>query len=347
MFQNLKKPYLVAEISANHSGNLKKALKIIKEAKENGANAVKIQTFLPDEMTFDSNHKRFIINDGLWKGYNLWKLYSNAQTPFKWHKELFKYAKHLDITLFSTPFGIRSLELLENLNCPIYKIASFEMLHLSLVKEIAQTRKPMIISTGMSNLKEIEISYNTALKYGAKDIALLYCVSNYPAKIEDFNLQNIKILKKKFGCVVGFSDHSTDNIVAAGAVTAGAMIFEKHIALSGKSKSLDSDFSLRGKELREYKENLEKSYILFKRNNFFRTKDELKNFIFRRSIFAQKDIKKGEKFTKINLTIVRPGDGCSPIYFEKLIGKKSPYNIKKFKPINNDILKKLKIKKII
>ena len=230
--------FLIAEISANHCGNFKLAKKLIKCAKTNGANAVKLQTFTPDTMTINSNKKYFKIKQGLWKGYNLWDLYNKAQTPLKWHKELFRYGKSLGIKVFSTPYDETAVDFLEKLHCPIYKISSFEMTDLNLIKKVSKTKKPLIISTGMANLDEIETSFKVAKRNGAKDITLLYCVSNYPSSINDFNLNNIKILKDKFKCKVGISDHSTDNRVAIASVACGAEVIEKHIALDNQKKGL-------------------------------------------------------------------------------------------------------------
>jgi sialic acid synthase SpsE len=230
------KPFFIAEISANHNGSLKIAKKLIQAAKKYGADAVKLQSYTPSTITIKSNRSEFLIQKGLWKGKTLWDLYEKAQTPFEWHKELFDYAKKLRITCFSTPFDESAVDLLESLNCPFYKVASFEMNHIPLIKRIAQTKKPIIISTGMANLIEIDLAYKTAKKNGAKEIILLYCVSNYPSKISDFNFNNINILKQRYNCKVGFSDHSTENRVVAAAIAAGAEVIEKHIALKGQKK---------------------------------------------------------------------------------------------------------------
>ena len=279
----------------------------------------------------------------MWKGYNLWNLYNDAHTPLKWHKKLFNYGKQIGINVFSTPFDESAVDFLEKLKCPMYKIASFEMTDIPLIKKIASTKKPMIISTGMANLKEIELAYKTARKYGAKDIALLYCVSNYPSKNSDFNLNNIKILKNKFKCKVGLSDHSKDEKIAVASVAAGAVIIEKHIALDNQKKGLDIKFSLKGKAIKRFREAIDLSYKLLGKETFYRHKSEEKNKIFRRSIFAAKDIKKNEKFTKVKIRRIRPGYGLSPIYYEKLLGKKSPLNLYRGEPINRRLLGKLKI----
>ena len=340
-----KHPFFIGEISANHCGNFNLAKKLIKCAKDNGADAVKLQTYTPKTMTVNSNKKYFKINKGLWKGFNLWELYDKAHTPFEWHKELFQYSKKIGIIIFSTPFDETAVDLLEKLKCPIYKIASFEMTDIPLVKKIALTKKPMIISTGMANLDEIDRTYAMAKKFGNNDITLLYCVSNYPAKNSDFNLNNIKILKERYKCKVGFSDHSKDSDIAMAAVAAGAEVIEKHIGIENQKKGLDIKFSLRGKEIKSFRKVIDKSYKLLGKNEFFRNKSENKSKVFRRSIFTIKDIKKGEKLTRNNIKRIRPGYGIEPIYYEKLIGKASPYNLAKNEPLNKDMLKKLKIKK--
>ena len=338
-----KIPFLVAEISANHCGNINLAKKLIKCAKDNGADAAKLQTYTADTMTIQSNKKYFKIKNGLWKGYDLWNLYNEAHTPLEWNKKLFDYGKKLGITIFSTPFDETAVNLLEKLKCPMYKVASFEMTDLLLIKKISQTKKPIIISTGMASMEEIELAYRTAKNYGAKDITLLYCVSNYPSKNTDFNLNNIKILKNKFKCRVGLSDHSKDNRVAIAAIAVGAEMVEKHIALDKQKRGLDIEFSLKGKEIKKFKEDINLAYNLLGKNYFYRNKSEKKSKIFRRSIFATENIKKGEKFNNQNIRRIRPGYGLEPKYYEKLIGRKSPITLDKGQPLKKFILYKLKI----
>ena len=340
-----KIPFLVAEISANHCGNINLAKKLIKCAKDNGADAAKLQTYTADTMTIQSNKKYFKIKNGLWKGYDLWNLYNEAHTPLEWNKKLFDYGKKLGITIFSTPFDETAVNLLEKLKCPMYKVASFEMTDLLLIKKISQTKKPIIISTGMASMEEIELAYRTAKNYGAKDITLLYCVSNYPSKNIDFNLNNIKILKNKFKCRVGLSDHSKDNRVAIAAIAAGAEVVEKHIALDKQKRGLDIEFSLKGKEIKKFKEDINLAYNLLGKKYFYRNKSEKKSKIFRRSIFATENIKKGEKFNNQNIRRIRPGYGLEPKYYEKLIGRKSPITLDKGQPLKKFILYKLKINK--
>ena len=335
------KIFLIAEISANHCGDYVLAKKLIKCAKINGADAVKLQTYTADTMTVKSSKKYFKIKKGLWKGYTLWDLYNKAHTPLKWHRKLFKYGKSLGIKVFSTPFDDTAVDFLEKLNCPIYKIASFEMTDLNLVKKVAETKKPMIISTGMANLDEIDTTVKTARKYGAKDITLLYCVSNYPSKIDDFNLNNIGILKKKSKCKVGISDHSMDNRVAISSVSHGAEVIEKHIALDNQKKGFDIKFSLKGKEIRKFREDIDVASKLSGKETFYRNKSENLSKIFRRSIFSINKIKKGERFTKENIRVIRPGYGMPPKYYNKLLSKKSPININKDEPLKIKILKKI------
>jgi len=338
-----KTPFFVAEISANHNGSLPHAKKLIKIAKKYGADAVKLQTYTPDTLTIKSNKPDFKIRGGLWNGKTLWDLYEKAQTPFEWHKELFDYARKLKIICFSTPFDETAVDLLESLNCPFYKIASFEMNHIPLIKRVSQTKKTIIISTGMANLKEIDLAYKTAKKNGAKEIILLYCVSNYPSKISDFNFNNIKILKKRYKCKIGFSDHSTDNKVVAAAIVAGAEVIEKHIALDGQKKGFDLAFSLKGREIKDYVEFIKDTSLMMGKKYFFRNKSENQSLQFRRSIYAVSNIKKGEIFTRENIRVIRPGFGIQPVYFEKLINKRSPFDIKSEAPLKKSLLKKLRI----
>ena len=319
---------LIAEISANHCGSINQAKKLIHCAKINNADAIKIQTYTADTMTIKSKKKFFKIQNGIWKNYYLWDLYKEAHTPYEWHEELFKFSKKIGIEIFSTPFDETAVDLLEKLNCPRYKIASFEMTDLPLIKKVARTKKPIIISTGMGSLKEISEAYNTAKKNGANDITLLYCVSNYPSKSDDFNMNNIQILKNKFKCKIGFSDHSNDNRIALSAVAAGAEIVEKHIALENQKKGHDIKFSLKGKNIKKFKEDIVFVNKLFKKNIFFRNKSENASKIFRRSIFAVKDISKGERFSIKNIRRIRPNKGIEPKYYSKLLGKISPQNIK-------------------
>lgn len=336
-----KKPFLIAEISANHCGSLKLAKKLIRCAKLNGADAAKIQTYTAETMTLNSRKKYFKINEGIWKNYTLWDLYNKAKTPLEWHKELFAYAKSIQIKLFSTPFDETAVDFLEKLNCPIYKISSFEITDLPLIKKVAQTKKPIIISTGMANMNEIADAYKTAKRNGAKDITLLYCVSSYPSRIDQFNLNNIKILKKKFKCKIGLSDHSTDNIVAICAVASGAEVVEKHIALEKQIKGFDIKFSLKGSEIKKFRKDINQANALVAEKKTFQNNSDHKSKKFRRSIFACQNIKKGELFTKNNIKKVRPEQGLHPKYYNLIINKKSLALIKKNEPLTIKHYKKI------
>jgi len=337
-FKDLKRPFLIAEISANHNGSIKNAKKLIMTAKKNGADAVKLQTYEPSSMTIKSNRKEFKIKKGLWKNFSLWQLFNKAQTPFKWHKELFAYAKKNNILCFSSAFDKNSIDVLEKVNCPIYKVASFEITDLSLIKNISRTKKPVIFSTGLASLDEIENSVKFARKCGIKEIALLYCVSSYPANRDDFNLKNIQILKKKYDCEIGFSDHSNDVDIAKLALSMGATIFEKHIALEGQKKGFDIKFSLKGSEIKRFKNELVNANKILGRESFIRKKNEMDNLKYRRSIYAIKDIKKGEKFTDKNIKTIRPAYGLNPNYYFKILNKKSKKNIKAGTPLNKKFI---------
>ena len=337
--KKLKKPIFISELSSNHKGSIVNAKKIIKFSKKYGADYIKLQTYSPETITLNSKKKDFLLKKGEWKGQYLWNLYKKAHTPFSWHKELFEYSKKIGIKCFSSPFDETAVDLLEKLNTPIYKIASFEITHLPLIKEVALTKKPVIMSTGMASLKEIETAFNLILKHHNK-IILLYCVSSYPANELEFDLSNISFLKKHFNCPIGFSDHSLNSNVAKQAALLGAEIFEKHVAIKNV-KSPDYNFSLKENELKDY---------IFDINNFYKIKNN-KNFIikknvfykdYRRSIYSSKEIKKGELFSHKNIKVVRPAKGLEPKYFTKLIGKKSPFNIEFATPISVKVLKKIK-----
>ena len=323
MFDNKSPPILIAEISANHTGSIQKAKKLILTAKKNGADLVKLQTYEPRNMTINSSLKDFLVKDGLWKDYKLWDLYKEAQTPLKWQKELFDYSKKIKIPCFSTPYDDEGVDLLKKLNSKLYKVSSFEMKDSSLVKKICSIGKPVIISTGLANLKEINEVYKVAKESGCKQLILLYCVSSYPAKNKDFNLNNIDILRKKFKCEIGFSDHSTDNSVAMLAISRGARVIEKHIALDNQKDGLDIEFSIKGREIRKFKEDMLKAWTLLGKNKFLRTGNELKNIKFQRSIYVVNNIKKGEKFSTTNIKRIRPGFSLSANKWSFVLGRKS------------------------
>jgi len=334
MLNNLKigknyKPFIIAEISGNHNGSLKNALKIVRSAAKCGVSAIKLQTYTANTMTINSKKKDFLILDkkSLWKGYSLYKLYQKAHTPWDWHKPLFNEAKKNGLLYFSTPFDHTAVDFLEKFNLPIYKVSSFENTDLRLIKRIAKTKKPLIISLGMANLKEISEAVKTARKSGCKKIILLKCTSDYPAKPEDSNLATIEYLKKKFKCEVGLSDHTLGIGTSIAAIARGATVIEKHFTYNKKLKSVDSKFSL---DFKEMKKLVEESIVAWKsigKIKFKPSKSERRNLKFRRSIYVVKDIKKGQKFNEENIKCIRPGHGIATKYFESILKKASRKNI--------------------
>ena len=339
-------PIFIAEISCNHNGSIKDAKKLIIEAKRAGADFVKLQTYTANTMTIKSDFKDFIIKKGLWKNKNLWELYNKAETPFEWQKELFDFARKKKIKCFSTPFDETAVDLLQNIDCPLYKISSFETNHLPLIKKVAAIKKPMIISTGTATILEIDDAFNVAKKNGCPDITLLYCVSNYPALAEDFNLNNIQLMKNRYKCRIGLSDHSVGSDIAKLAVAAGAQVIEKHIKLPNQKKGFDVKFSADRHEIKKLIQEVKIIYSIMGKNFFYRSKNEKTSDQFKRSIYTIQDIKKGEKISKKNIKIIRPGFGIQPKFYQKLINKKSPYTYKAGRPIKGNILKKLQIKDI-
>jgi len=332
-------PYIIAELSANHNGSIKRALNSIKAAKEAGADAVKIQTYTADTMTVDCDKEDFKITGGLWNGYTLYDLYKEAQTPYEWHKILFDYAKKIDITIFSTPFDETAVDLLEELGAPAYKIASFEMTDLPLVKYIAQTKKPMIISTGMANLEEITETVKVALEEGCPDLALLHCISSYPAPVKQSNLKTISDLAERFGGIItGLSDHTMGTVVATTSVALGACIIEKHFTLDRADKGPDSEFSLEPDELKQLCKDTKIAWQSLGRAGYQKKEAEKSSVKFRRSIYVVKDIKKGDQLSKDNIRRIRPGFGLEPKYYEEVLGKIVKSNIARNTPLSLDLI---------
>lgn len=330
-FFKKKTPIIIAEMSGNHNGSLKQALKIVKAASKAGADAIKLQTYTADTITLNSKNSDFIIHDkkSLWKKERLYNLYNKAHTPWSWHKKIFNLAKKLNIVCFSSPFDETAVDFLEKLNTPFYKIASFEITHLPLIKKVAMTKKPMIISTGLANKKEIQEAINVAKKNGCPKIILLKCTSAYPAKISDTNVTTIKDLKKTFKCEVGFSDHTLGIGASLAAIANGAKFIEKHFTISKKDKGVDSAFSMDVEELKLLVKEAKNAYLSLGKISYKLSSAEKKSKIFRRSIYAKKTIKRGEFFSHDNIKVVRPSYGLSPKYFFRLLGKKSKRLIKK------------------
>ncbi|TBV14582.1 pseudaminic acid synthase [Stutzerimonas kirkiae] len=321
-------PYIIAEMSANHNGDMGVAFRIIDEAKRAGADAVKIQTYRPDTITLKSDLPDFQITDGLWAGRTLYDLYEWAHTPWEWHQPLFEYAHKLGITIFSSPFDNTAVDLLESLNVPAYKIASFEAVDLPLIKYVASTGKPMIISTGMADADEIAEAVEAALEGGCKELAVLHCVSGYPAPAEDYNLRTIPDMIARYGLVTGLSDHTLDNTTAITSVALGVSIIEKHFTLDRSGGGPDDSFSLEPQELAVLCRDTRTAWQALGRVDYGRKSSEQGNVKFRRSLYFVKDIKKGDVITFDTVRSVRPGFGLSPKYLDKIIGKKAAMDIK-------------------
>ena len=335
-------PFIVAEISANHNNNLNRALKLVYEAKKAGADAVKLQTYKANTITLKSKNKEFLINDkkSIWHGKYLYDLYKQGSTPWGWHKKIFDYAKKNKIICFSSPFDEEAVDFLDKLNCPAFKIASFENNHFPLMKKIISKKKPAIISTGASKLQDIRNIVNFFKRKKFKNFALLKCTSSYPSSATESNLKTISDLRKKFNIEVGLSDHTPGIGAAIIAIAYGATIIEKHFTLSRKGGGLDDSFSIEPNELSLLVEESRRAWLSKGKTFYGITKSEKKSLIFKRSIFTTKNIKKGEIFSKENISIVRPGFGTSPINFKKFIGKKALTNIKKAKPLKLSYLKR-------
>jgi len=324
---NQHEPYVIAEMSANHNGNIDTAFRIIEEAKKAGADALKIQTYTPDTITLNSDLPDFQIKGGLWDGKTLYELYEWAHTPWEWHKPLFDHARKVGIPIFSSPFDTTAVDLLEDLNAPAYKIASFEAVDLPLIRYVAGTGKPMIISTGMADAEEIEEAITAAREGGCKELAILHCVSGYPAPAEDYNLRTIPDMIEKFGLVTGLSDHTLDNTTAIASVVLGASLIEKHFTLDRNGGGPDDSFSLEPADLKTLCRDSKTAWKSLGNIDYGRKSSEQGNVQFRRSLYFVKDMKAGEVITEDCIRSVRPGYGLSPKYKEKIIGKKVSKNI--------------------
>ena len=330
--------FIIAEASVNHGQRFSEAVSLIKKAKECGADAVKFQTFTPDTLTLDADSRYFKIRHPKWGGQTLYNLYKKSYAPWKWFKELKKVADDLGIIFFSTAFDKTAVDLLEGINVPLHKIASFELVDLPLIEYAAKTKKPLIISTGMGTISEIKDAVNTAKNAGAGDIILLKCVSHYPAKPKEMNLKTIPHMKGMFNCPVGLSDHTLGVSVSMAAVSLGADVIEKHFILSKQNKTPDNFFSIEPKELKQLAGNIRVIEEALGSVHYGLTSDEKKSRVFRRSLFTVKDIKKGEVFSEANVKSIRPSNGLKPKYLKVIIGKKAKRDIKRGIPLSSDMI---------
>jgi len=321
------RPFIIAEVSANHNGSIGNAIKTITEAKRQGAHAVKIQSYTPDTMTIDSERDDFLVKKGPWKGERLYELYKRAQTPFEWHSRLFDHARNIGITLFSTPFDETALELLQSLDAPAIKIASFEMTDLDLVGQAARSGKPLLISTGMANQEEIAETVETVRVNGCKDLLLFHCVSSYPAPTEQSNLRLISSLKRDFAVEVGLSDHTIGTTASIAAVSLGAVAIEKHFILNRSIGGPDAHFSMEPDELRELADETDRAWQSLGTGAYQRSEAEEDSTVFRRSLYFVRDIKKHSKISAEDVRKIRPGYGLPPKMLPFVLGSITTRNI--------------------
>jgi pseudaminic acid synthase len=334
------RPFIIAEMSGNHNQSLERALAIVEAAAKAGAHALKIQTYTADTMTLNLENPEFKIedSDSLWKGNTLYQLYQQAYTPWEWHKPIFDRARELGMIPFSTPFDETAVDFLEELDVPMYKIASFENTDIPLIKKVASTGKPMIISTGMATVAELDETVRAARDAGCKDLILLKCTSTYPASPENTNILTIPHMRELFNCQVGLSDHTMGVGVAVASVALGATVIEKHFTLSRADGGVDSAFSMEPDEMKALVVETERAWQALGEVKYGPTEKEKASLKFRRSIYVAKDIKAGEKFTKENIRVIRPGYGLEPKYFERIIGLTANQDLKAGTPLSFDLL---------
>lgn len=333
-------PFIIAEMSGNHNQSLERALEIVEAAAKAGAHALKIQTYIADTMTLNLDNKDFKIEnpESLWKGNTLYQLYQQAYTPWEWHKPIFDRARELGMIPFSTPFDETAVDFLEELDVPMYKIASFENNDIPLIKKVASTGKPIIISTGMATVAELDETVRVAREAGCKDLVLLKCTSTYPASPENTNILTIPHMRELFNCQVGLSDHTMGIGVAVASIALGATVIEKHFTLSRADGGVDSAFSMEPDEMRALVIETERAWQALGEVKYGPTEKERASLKFRRSLYVAKDMKAGEEFTKENLRIIRPGYGLSPKYYELVLGRTVKKDVKKGTPLSWDIL---------
>lgn len=335
-----ERPYLIAEMSGNHNHSLDRALEIVTAAAESGADAIKLQTYTADTLTLDVDMPGFVIEDpgSLWNGRRLYDLYDEAHTPWEWHAPIMDHARKLGIACFSSPFDASAIDFLEDLDVPAYKIASFESIDLPLIRRVAQTGKPMIISTGMASVVEIGEALRAASEAGNDQVCLLKCTSTYPATPENTNVLTIPSMRETFGCEVGLSDHTMGCGVAVAATALGAVLVEKHFTLARANGGVDSAFSLEPHEFRQLREETERGWLALGRVTYGGTKAESGSRVFRRSLYVAQDMAAGEAFTEQSLRSIRPGYGLAPKYYDILLGKRVNRALPKGTPVDWDLI---------
>lgn len=333
-------PFVIAEMSGNHNQSLERALEIVEAAAKTGVHALKIQTYTPDTMTLDLDEREFHISDpnSLWAGTSLYKLYGEAYTPWEWHKPIFDRARELGIIAFSTPFDDTAVDFLESLNVPCYKIASFENTDLPLIRRVAATGKPLIISTGMATIAELDDTVQAAREAGCKDFILLKCTSTYPASPENTNILTIPHMREMFNCEVGLSDHTMGVGVSVASVAMGATVVEKHFTLNRADGGVDSSFSMEPAEMTQLVIETERAWQSLGKVSYGATEAEKKSIIFRRSLYVVQDMKAGDIFSSDNLRAIRPGLGLPTKFIEQFVGKRITCDVKRGTPLTWNLL---------
>ena len=334
------KPFIIAEMSGNHNQSLDRALEIVEAAAKSGAHAIKLQTYTPDTMTINSTGGLFDIKDAssLWDGRNLYDLYKEAHTPWEWHQPIFEKAKSLGLVVFSTPFDESAVDFLETLNAPAYKVASFENTDWPLLKKVAQTGKPVIMSTGLAKLSDIDEAVSILRTNGCKNLILLKCTSTYPATPENTHLNTIPHLKGMFNCLIGISDHTMGIGVSVAAVALGACVIEKHFTINREDGGVDSAFSIEPEELKMLVTESERAFLAMGKIYYGIQNAEIKSLRFKRSLYVVEDIDKGEIFTSKNIRVIRPGDGLQPKFYDIVLGKQANQDIKAGTPLSWELI---------
>lgn len=335
-----EQPYVIAELSGNHNGEIKRAFELIDAAADAGADAVKLQTYTADTITIDHDGEGFVIKGGLWDGRRLYQLYQEAHTPWVWHEQLFAHAKSRGLHCFSSPFDPTAIDFLETLHAPAYKIASFEIIDLPLIRKAAATGKPLIISTGMASDAEISEAVEAARSAGNGGITLLHCVSGYPTPYEDINLARIKWLADRHDCAIGLSDHTLGIAVPIAAVALGAVLIEKHMTLARADGGPDSAFSLEPAEMKQMIDGVRVAFAAIGKADYGRTESEAGNVMFRRSLYAVADIAAGEPLTEGNVRSIRPGFGMLPKFLPDVLGRRAKVDIPRGTPLEMDLIAK-------